>query len=52
MTLTPVGNLTITFANGNSASYAYTATLPGQSSLTQAKSVTRQVFRTPGTVCS
>ena len=49
--LTPVGTLTITFANGNSASYAYTVTLPGQPSVTQAKTVTRQVFRTPGTMC-
>jgi len=49
--LTPVGALTLTFANGNSASYAYTVTLPGQSSVTQTKSIVRQVFRTPGTVC-
>ena len=49
---TPVGILTITFANGNGASYAYTVALPGQISVTQTKSVTRQVFRPPGTVCN
>jgi hypothetical protein len=49
--LTPVGTLTITFANGNSASYAYTVTLPGRNSVTQTKAITRQVFRAPGTVC-
>jgi uncharacterized membrane protein len=49
--LTPVGSLTISFANGNSASFAYTVTLPGAAAVTQTKSVTRQVFRTPGTVC-
>ena len=48
---TLVGPLTITFANGNSASFAYTVTLPGQNGVTQTKSITRQVFRAPGTVC-
>ena len=50
--LTPVGTLTITFANGNSANYAYTVTLPGSAAVSQTKSVTRQVFRAPGTACS
>jgi hypothetical protein len=49
--VTPVGTLTLTFANGNSATYAYTVSLPGQASVTQSKTVTRQVFRAPGTVC-
>ena len=48
---TPAGTLTITFANGNSASYAYTVALPGQISVTQNKAITRQVFHAPGTVC-
>ena len=49
--LTPVGTLTITFASGNNASYAYTVTLTGQITVLQNKSITRQIFRTPGTVC-
>ena len=44
--------LGIVMASGNSATFAYTVALPGQSSVTQTKSVTRQGFRTPGTVCS
>jgi hypothetical protein len=46
-----VGTLTVTFANGNSASYAYTVSLPGQVSVTQSKQITRQVFSPPGTLC-
>jgi hypothetical protein len=50
--LTPVGTLTLTFAHGNSASFAYTVALSGPAStVTQTKQVVRQVFRTPGTVC-
>ena len=45
------GEGTITFTNGNSATFAYTVTLPGSAPVTQTKTVTRQVFRTPGTVC-
>ncbi len=41
-----VGTLAVTFGNGNSATFAYT--LDG---VTQTKTITRQVFRTPGTVC-
>ena len=48
---TTVGTLTVTFANGDSASYAYTVSLPGQMSVTQNKPIIRQVFRPPGTVC-
>jgi hypothetical protein len=44
--LTAVGPLTLTFANGNSATYAYTV-----NGVTQTKSIVRQVFRAPGTVC-
>ncbi len=47
-----VGSLTITFANGNSAAYAYTATVGTPSvTVTQTKTITRQVFVAPGTVC-
>lgn len=49
--LIPVGTLTVTFASGNNASYAYTVTLTGQITVTQIKTITRQVFRAPGTVC-
>ena len=44
--LTPVGTLTLTFANGNSATFGYTL-----NGVTQTKAITRQVFRTPGTAC-
>jgi hypothetical protein len=43
---TPVGNATLTFANGNAATFAYTV-----NGIAQSKAITRQVFRTPGTVC-
>ena len=46
VTLAPVGTLTLTFANGNAASFAYTV-----NGVSQVKSITRQVFRSPGTVC-
>jgi hypothetical protein len=50
--LTEVGTLTITFANGNSANFAYTVALSGPASaVTQTKAIVRQVFRAPGTVC-
>ncbi len=44
--LTAVGSLTLTFANGNAATFAYTL-----NGITQSKSITRQVFNAPGTVC-
>jgi len=44
--LTAVGTLTLTFANGNAATFAYTL-----NGVTQSKSITRQVFNAPGTVC-
>jgi hypothetical protein len=46
VTLTPVGPLTLTFADGNNATFAYTV-----NGVTQSKPITRQVFRAPGTVC-
>ena len=44
---TPVGTATLTFADGNDAMFAYTV-----NGVSQTKSITRQVFRAPGTVCS
>ena len=43
---TPVGSATFVFANGNSAIFAYTV-----NGVSQTKTITRQIFRTPGTVC-
>jgi lysyl endopeptidase len=51
VTRTPVGTLTVTFGNGNVANYTYDVTLPGSPTVAQSKSITRQVFRAPGTVC-
>ena len=52
VTVTKVGELTLAFANGNSATFHYTLTLgnPPQA-VDQTKTVERQVFRVPGTVC-
>ena len=49
---TPVGTYTLSFANGNSGTFAYSITLgtPPQT-VTQSKAITRQVFRAPGTTC-
>jgi hypothetical protein len=44
--ITPVGSVTLTFADGNHAAFAYTV-----SAVAQTKQITRQVFRPPGTVC-
>jgi hypothetical protein len=41
-----VGTATFTFANGNSATFAYTV-----DGVAQTKTITRQVFANPGTVC-
>jgi hypothetical protein len=46
VTLTPVGSVTLTFATGNQASFAYTV-----GGVSQAKTITRQIFNPPGTVC-
>jgi predicted dienelactone hydrolase len=43
---TVVGNATFTFANGNSATFAYTV-----NGVSQMKTITREIFRAPGTVC-
>jgi len=43
---TPVGTLTISFASGNAATFAYVV-----NGVSQSKAITRQVFRTPGTLC-
>jgi len=44
---TPVGTATLTFTNGNAASFAYTV-----NGVSQTKAITRQVFTNPGTVCN
>jgi len=52
VTLAQVGDLTITFANGNAATFRYTLALGNPPvAVDQTKQVTRQVFRTPGTAC-
>ena len=43
---TPIGNATATFANGNSATLAYTV-----NGVSGSKPIARQVFALPGTVC-
>ena len=43
---TPVGTLTLTFTNGNSGTFAYVV-----NGISQAKSITRQILRGPGTLC-
>ncbi len=49
---TAVGTLTVAFANGNSASFAYTATLGSQRiTVSGNKPITRLVFEAPGTLC-
>jgi Subtilase family len=47
---TPVGTATFSFVNGNSGTFSYTVNGLG-SPVTQTKAITRQVFRTPGTMC-
>jgi serine protease len=50
--LTSVGTLTVAFADGNRATFTYSVALSGSTAaITQTKQLTRQVFRTPGTVC-
>jgi hypothetical protein len=43
---TTVGTVTLTFTDGNSATFAYTV-----NGISQTKTITRQVFAPPGTVC-
>jgi hypothetical protein len=44
--MTAVGTATLTFANGNSATFAYTV-----NGISQAKQITREIFVAPGTLC-
>jgi hypothetical protein len=46
VTETTIGTASITFANGNAATFAYTV-----NGVARTKAITRQVFRPPGTVC-
>jgi subtilisin family serine protease len=43
---TPVGTATLTFANGNTGTFAYTV-----DNVSQSKAITRQILRAPGTIC-
>jgi len=47
VTVSSVGSATLTFADGNHATFAYTV-----NGVSQSKQITREVFRAPGTVCS
>jgi hypothetical protein len=46
VTLAQVGTVTLTFADGNHATFAYTV-----DTVSQTKQITREIFRAPGTVC-
>jgi hypothetical protein len=46
VTVTAVGSVALTFADGNRATFAYTV-----NGISQLKSITREVFNAPGTVC-
>ena len=43
---TAVGTATLSFSDGNNASFAYTV-----NGISQTKAITREVFQNPGTVC-
>jgi hypothetical protein len=43
---TPVGSASFAFSDGNNATFSYRV-----NDISQTKSITRQIFRTPGTVC-
>ena len=43
---TAVGNATFTFSDGNNASFAYNV-----NRVSHTKAITREAFRSPGTVC-
>jgi hypothetical protein len=52
MRATAVGTATFTFASGNSATFAYTAQLPGMpAEAAQTKPITRYIVTAPGTSC-
>jgi len=46
VTLSAAGAATFTFADGNHGSFAYTV-----NGIAQTKTITRQVFHPPGTLC-
>jgi len=49
---TPVGNATLSFGNGDDATFSYSVTLGSPAvTVTQTKQLSRLVFRDPGTVC-
>jgi hypothetical protein len=49
---TPVGTATLTFGDGDDATFAYTVTLGSPPvTVTQSKRLSRLVFQVPGTVC-
>ncbi len=48
---TDVGGLTLTFANGNSATLSYAINGVASTTVTQTKTILRQVLVEPGTVC-
>jgi hypothetical protein len=50
VTRTEAGTATVSFANGNAATFTFTVNDDGKTT-TQTKSISRQVFRAPGTVC-
>ena len=50
VTRTPVGTATVTFSNGSAATFSFQVS-DGMKSTMQTKSIVRQVFRPPGTVC-
>jgi hypothetical protein len=52
VTANKVGTATFTFADGNNASFQYTVQLPSMGApVTQAKSITRELFTAFGTTC-
>jgi hypothetical protein len=50
VTASVVGTATFRFASGNSATFTYTVNT-NSGPVTQTKSITREIFRAPGTVC-
>jgi serine protease len=49
---TPVGSATLTFADGNHATFAYTVKVAGMAQpASQGKTITREIFAAPGTAC-
>lgn len=52
VTRAELGTATVTFANGNRATFTYTVALNGpMREVRQSKQIERQVFRPPGTTC-